>query len=152
GGADAEAFDLNKRGWIVGWASTTTPAPTADGVTHVAFLHDGSGMENLGTLGGAWSEAYGINESGEIVGISETDVGTHSGFPEQHAFAWRRGVMRDLGSLAGGFAAAWDINDRGDIVGMCRVLVPGQRSPTVATLWRDGTIRNLNELVDDLDG
>jgi len=152
GGPDAEALDVNKRGWIVGWASTTTPAPTADGVTHVAFLHDGSRMENLGTLGGAWSEAYGINEAGEIVGYSETDVVTSPGFHEQHAFAWRRGVMRDLGSLAGGFAVAWDINDRGDVVGTCRVPVPGQRSPTVATLWRGSTIWNLNDLVDELDG
>ena len=151
GGPDAEALDVNKRGWVVGWATTTTPAPTADGLTHMAFLHDGSGMRALGTLGGEWSEAYGVNEAGEIVGYSDTDV-TESGFREQHAFAWRRGIMRDLGSLAGGFAVAMDINARGDIVGTCRVPVPGERAPTVATLWRGSTIRNLNELVERLDG
>jgi probable HAF family extracellular repeat protein len=152
GGPDAEAIDVNKRGWIVGWATTATASSSLKGFAHVAFLHDGVGMTALGTLGGEWSEAFAVNEAGEVVGYSETDIDYGGAFRELHAFAWRRGVMRDLGTLGGGYALAWDINSRGDIVGTSRIPVAGQRGLTVATLWRGGTIRNLNELTDNLDG
>ena len=149
GGPDAEAIDVNGRGCVVGWASTATPAPTADGVSRVAFLHDGSTMTSLGTLGGDWSVAWALNDAGEIVGSSEI-VDPENGLRELRGFAWWRGVMRDLG---GSSSEARDINDRGDIVGSSLVPpVPGQRAPRVATLWRKGTMWNLNLLVDDLDG
>ena len=149
GGPEAEAIDINSRGWIVGWASTATPAPTADGVTRVAFLHDGSVMTDLGTLGGDQSVANALNDAGEVVGSSET-FDPETGFRGRSAFVWRRGVMRDLGGSA---SEARDINDRGDIVGSSLALpVPGERAPWVATLWRGDAIWNLNLLVPDLDG
>jgi probable HAF family extracellular repeat protein len=152
GGPDAEAIDVNKRGWIVGWASTATPDSSLDGFAHVAFLHDGSGTISLGTLGGDWSEAFAVNEAGEVVGQSETVPVDGDGPRGSRAFAWRSGVMRELGTIAGGNSFAWDINGRGEIVGTSQVPVPGQRGLTVATLWRGGRVWNLNDLVDDLDG
>jgi probable HAF family extracellular repeat protein len=151
GGPDAEAIDVNNRGWVVGWGSTTTPDSSLEGFAHVAFLHDGSGMTSLGTLGGDWSEAFAVNERGEVVGQSETAPDA-DGRRERHAFVWHRGVMRDLGTIAGGNSFAWDINGRGDIVGSSMVPVPGQRAATIATLWRGGRVLNLNDLVDALDG
>jgi probable HAF family extracellular repeat protein len=141
---------VNARGWVVGWATTTTPASSGIGFAHIAFLHDGFGMTGLGTLGGEWSEAYAVSAAGEVVGGSEAVRA--DGRREIRAFAWRSGVMRELGTIAGGYSFAWDINARGDIVGTSMLPVPGQRAATIATLWRGETIRNLNDLVVALDG
>ena len=45
-----------------------------------AFLHASGGMKDLGTLGGAVSEALDINESGQIVGYSQVADGSYHGF------------------------------------------------------------------------
>jgi probable HAF family extracellular repeat protein len=116
----------------------------------VAFLLDGSGMSPLGTLGGDSSGANAVNESGEVVGWSETPP--VNGFEQTHAFVWRRGVMHELGTIAGGYSYASDIDARGDIVGTSMVPIPGQRAATIATLWRNERVLNLNDLVANLDG
>lgn len=69
-------------------------------------------MIDLGTLGGPFASAKGINDRSEIVGYSQTTAGT------TQAFRWRRGRMTDLdrfGSEA--FSSAVAINDRCQIVG-----------------------------------
>ena len=52
---------------------------------------------DLGTLGGLWSEAYGINASGDIVGISADS----SGAPRATLWPADGSAPRDLGSLIG---------------------------------------------------
>ncbi len=52
-------------------------------------------MTDLGTLGGSDSYAYGINDSGQIVGGSYTSSGDY------HAFLYANGAMADLGTLGG---------------------------------------------------
>ena len=49
---------------------------------------------DLGTLGGAWSQALAVNAAGQVVGLSGTAKG------ENHAFSWTRtGGMVDLGTI-----------------------------------------------------
>jgi len=93
----------------------------------------GVGVQDLGTLGGTRSEAYALNEQGQIVGYSTTATGA------RHAFLWTPGVgMQDLGVLAGGLAsAARGINDRGEVVGGSTLPspVPTRNPERHAFLW-----------------
>jgi probable HAF family extracellular repeat protein len=66
---------------------------------------------DLGTLGGNYSEAFGINSTGQVVGASTTATG------ERHAFLWTAGRMRDLGTLGGSSSTAQNINSLGQVVG-----------------------------------
>ena len=86
------------------------------------FAHDGD-MHDLGTLGGKNSNAFGMNDLGQVVGESETRRG---GASEIHAFLWtpsgRDGVkgnprMKDLGTLGGVESRGTDINNFGQTVG-----------------------------------
>jgi len=65
---------------------------------------------DLGTLGGATSQAHGINAQGWVVGESQTAAGA------THAFRWRDGSMTDLG-LNGSIAIGRAVNDLGQIGG-----------------------------------
>jgi probable HAF family extracellular repeat protein len=69
-------------------------------------------VTDLGTLpGGASSQAYGINASGQVVGQAANASGN------THAFLYSGGVMSDLGTLGGPYSYARGINDSGQIVG-----------------------------------
>jgi probable HAF family extracellular repeat protein len=78
------AHDINDAGQVV------RTSLTSNEMAHHAFITgaDGEGMIDLDTLGGAESWAAGINDSGQVVGSSETAGG------KQHAFIagpqWRR--------------------------------------------------------------
>ena len=68
---------------------------------------------DLGTLGGTTSDAYGINASGQVVGVSTTSNGY------SHAFLYSGGSMTDLTPLEGFSLSSYalGINDSGQVVG-----------------------------------
>ena len=84
-------------------------------------------MTDLGTLGGEYSIAYGINAARQVVGISNRMPG---GPPR--AFLWENKVMKDLGAVAGDSSGAQGINDAGQVVGWSATSDGGVH----ATLWR----------------
>jgi probable HAF family extracellular repeat protein len=91
-------------------------------------------MQDLGTLGGASSVAYGINESGQIVGTSTAASGV------RRAFLWEEGSMRSLGALPGHqVSEARAINDSGQVVGYSRRREGDLAGPT-PVLWQNGEI------------
>jgi probable HAF family extracellular repeat protein len=84
-------------------------------------------MQDLGDLDGLGSDAFGINERGDVVGFSQTSTGLR-------AVIWRAGTgMQALGTL-GGTSAATAIDARGLVVGYS--LTPMGSVHAVA--WQEG--------------
>jgi len=105
---------INQAGTVVGFAGV---AGDPDGNTINAFIWTQSdGMQLLpGLAGDVDIEAYGINNSGTVVGLSCDATGVCK------AVRWDDGVVTDLNSVKGTFAdrleTAKDINDQGEITG-----------------------------------
>lgn len=122
--------NINQRGDVVGFGATSPS--DVDGDFLEAFIWTAeSGMQALGFLpGDVHSEAYGINEKRQVVGLS-CDVNGSC-----RAFIWENGVMRDLNDFKqSGYTPkleqARDINEAGEISG--RSIDSGVRRAFLAT-------------------
>ena len=107
-----------------------------------ACLYSGGTFTNLGTLpGGDYSEATGINASGQVVGFSTTPIG-------DHAFLYSGGVMMDLGTLPyGDSSRATAINDAGQITGWSSTWQPGWFvHPVHAFIYFGGVMTDLGNI------
>jgi len=93
-------------------------------------------ITDLGTLGGNYSYAYGINYFGQVVGSSQIANG------EYHAFLYSDGTMIDLGTLGGTESHAYSINDFGQVVGDSQIA----NGEYHAFLYSDGTMVDLGTL------
>jgi probable HAF family extracellular repeat protein len=133
GGTFGYVGAINNSGEVVGGSALAT-----SGTEH-AFLFSHGKMKDLGTLAtGPISQAYGMNDNGEVVGLSGT---TESSTSQSYSmFVYRHGHMVDLGAvdLSKPFGGA-QINDHGDIIGM--PLADGD-----ASLDRDGKFTDLGSL------
>jgi probable HAF family extracellular repeat protein len=94
-------------------------------------------MMDLGTLGGNTSNAYDINNHGQIVGSSKNVAG------QVHAFLYTDGAWQDLGTLAGTTSAAYGINDLGQVVGSSSISTT-YTSRRGAFLWSGGVMTQLS--------
>uniref|UniRef100_A0A7V4LDK9 Extracellular repeat protein, HAF family n=1 Tax=Desulfobacca acetoxidans TaxID=60893 RepID=A0A7V4LDK9_9BACT len=111
-GFRGSAYAVNNTGQIVG------------GMENFAYLKNpGEELQNIGNLGGyGGSASADINNSGQIVGTSDTGTGS------SHAFLKNPGQpMQDLGTLGGsGGSEAFGINKTGQVVGTSSTNVVGQ--------------------------
>jgi probable HAF family extracellular repeat protein len=159
GGINGFATSVNNEGQIVGWSETPVHDPTCVAPQVLQFratLWDAKTLaptELPPLRGDSTSAATGINERGQVIGISG-DCGVAVGaFSARHAVLWDHGTVTDLGNFGG---QAWntpmDINAAGDIVGFSDL--PGDEdgnSREHAFLWtrKDG-MRDLGTLPGDL--
>jgi D-alanyl-D-alanine carboxypeptidase len=92
-------------------------------------------LTNLGTLGGRFSQAFDINESGQIVGWANDAAGN------RRPALWQQGRWTDLGTPNAVSGQAQGINNAGEVVGF--VDNQSQRS---AILWQGTNATNLGNL------
>ena len=107
---------INNSGWTAGYGTTTIPAtgPIVSTTTLRATLWSPTGTaQDLGTLGGRASSAWGLNDAGVVVGEAEKVVGSNV----RHATVWAAGHAFDLGTLGGQSSAARAVNASGVVVG-----------------------------------
>lgn len=142
------ATAVNNPGEIVG-SSAEYDAKEYTSIEHAVIWRDGD-ITDLGTLGGDSSLALGINDTGQIVGISTTVPGESLYFDGTHAVLWENDTPTDLGVLkTGAQSRATAINSEGQIVGASSITTDGS-SFNRAVLWQNGDIYDLNELVSNL--
>ena len=127
------AVAINKKGQAVGLAKEADDAR----FNHAFLAQDGK-MTDLGALGGKYSVAHAINDTGQVVGDSLTAGG------ERHGFLWQNGKMEDIGALEkGNTVVACGINNKGQVVGAANLTPNGKNH---AFLWQQGTMRDLGLL------
>lgn len=127
-GGSARIHSVNSKGEAVGGSGFVYGADR-----HAFFWSHGGGMRELARLGGGdISEAFAINDSGVVVGSSNTATSTE-------AFRWTRtGGLQNLPLLPGANSSqAYAINANGDIAGLCG---------THAALWSGGKVTDLGGL------
>jgi probable HAF family extracellular repeat protein len=110
GGYQSAATDVNDTGQVVGWSDD------AGGVPHAVLWTTAGAVVDIG---GRWSRAAAINDSGQVV------CNTQLAF-ETQAFSWTpQGGRVDIG-LGGVSSAAVALSDSGQVVGWARTPT-GQR-------------------------
>ena len=133
GGNESHASGINNSGQVVGSSAV------GGGVEH-AFLYGNGTMKDLGTLPGAQNSfGYGINDSGQVTGVS-FNYGGPGEF--SRAFLYTNGVMEDLGTLNGGVVSEGiGISDNGMVTGQS-TSADGMGQ---AFLYDNGTMHDIGE-------
>lgn len=131
----SQANGVNASDVAVGWSTVGTE-------THAAVFQDGR-VKDLGALEGRWSKATAISDSGRVVGNSVVPpISTHA-----FVYDLPDGPMRDI-TPPGRICLLRSVNSAGDAVGTCTQ--PDARADAArASLWRDGTWIDLNDMVRD---
>ena len=119
-GINTISYDINTDGTVVGAVSPGSER-------HVARWVNGT-LEDLGTLGGGFGEARGINDPGQITGWSTVASGDY------HAFLWEDGSFTDISIPGSDLSGGEDLNNRGQIAGWSRA-----NGVYSAILWTDGS-------------
>ena len=150
-GFGSSANGLNNLGQVVGWSyadnSYTQHATLCNGSTpsDLGALTSFTGIAGTGPNGN--SSAYGINDTGQIVGVTGSlpYVYSQGQIYGPRATLWNNGTVTDLGTLNNnyGWSFAYSINNAGQAVGWSHSV----DSRVQATLWDNGTISALGPAV-----
>lgn len=126
GDATAVATALNERGEVLGVSGVGL-------ARHVVIWDEGEPVAlNIPAAG----VARDLNDRKQVVGEVSTGQGSN-------AFLWERGTFTQLPSLPGAVrAGAYSVNNAGEIVGTTALSTAPR-----ATLWSDGQVSDLNDLI-----
>jgi probable HAF family extracellular repeat protein len=95
-------------------------------------------MIDLGTLGSNYSVVVAMNDSGQVVGYTET------GDNAVHPFSWTQaGGMIDLGTLGGTFSQASAASASGQVVG---VSTPAGGPNLAGAYLKDGDLETASDV------
>ncbi len=149
GDNESNGFWLNASGAVVGCSDTANgegyPCTGTTAGQHGFYWTKSGGLEDLGTLpGGNISGAIGLNDSGEVVGYSNTSTKAADLYNFVAFDRMPTGEIKSLGTLASGDSScAFSVNSSGEIAG------DSFENSTVvdAVRWSDtGKIKNLGAL------
>jgi probable HAF family extracellular repeat protein len=126
GGANGVANMINNRGQVAGFAENKTQDQGCPVLQFKPVIWENGGIHELPTYpGDADGAALGINDNGQVVGVSgpcaafNPNLGLY--LLDSHALLWQDGRVTDLGNLGGdgGFGGnhACAINNQGHVVG-----------------------------------
>jgi probable HAF family extracellular repeat protein len=124
---DDEPLMLNARSEVAG------SYRYANSQTRAAFIVRNG---RLTRIGGARSQAFGLNDLGRVVGVRELDTA-------RRAFLWKPGRMEDLGTLGGDASYAYALNNKDQVAG--KATLSGTRQ-WHAALWAGGEVSDLGTL------
>jgi probable HAF family extracellular repeat protein len=153
GGTYGIVSSLNNVGQVIGVMNRSGDQ------TWGSFLWERGSVKDLGTLGGTFTTAHWLNDSGSIVGRSNvTEVcetcGSNDEMQYSHPFLWKNNKMYDLGLPKGAqCATAKQINANGEVVGQSFLGVTSisfdfcSSSATGAFIWKNGSIKDLQSLL-----
>ena len=130
---------VNNSGEVVGWGYGNGG--------FFAILWSNGKIQNLGSLGGGLSQAFGINDLGQITGQAYITGGIGA-----DAFLYEGGVMHDLGTIQspkggnGQYAYGFGINSSGVVVGESTYKL---QAGIVyhAFVYSNGKMQDLNKLI-----
>lgn len=137
----SQAHDVNDSNDVAGYY---TAANNLGVVTERAFHYRSEILTELANLGGTKSRALAINNSGRIVGWSELPTGA-----KRAVIFYINGNILNLGTPGSmTWSAAYAVNDGGVIVGSAGTTATN----TVAFIYQNGTITDLNALIPSTSG
>jgi len=135
--AFSRANGINGFNQVVGFSGPVLDTPKS----RAFFWSKSMGMIDLGTLGGAYAQAFAINDSGFITGNSQvrpsaTETEAFHAFLSPSPVGAGAIGMRDLGTLGGRFSYGMAINAKNHVVGYSTINKVDSR---VHAFWFDGS-------------
>jgi probable HAF family extracellular repeat protein len=155
GGLVSEPVWISDNGLIAGFSENGVTDPVTGMTESRAVLWKNGAIVNLGTLpGGHESQAYAVNNAGQIVGGASNETSdpySLNGWgTETRAVLWQNGTMKDLGTLGGPDAVAFNVNEHGQISGCSYTNSTPNSTTGVPTLepflWEQEQMRSLDSL------
>lgn len=136
GAVETNASDINNQGEVIAYSYLSFSSFSDT----IGFVSQGGTTTLLPSLGGRFTFASGINQSGVVAGSANFIGDTIT-----HAVTWDKNLVKvtDLGTLGGASSSAVWINDREQVVGYS--LIPNGVDDH-GFLWNKGTMIDLGTL------